>query len=247
MNYNKTIVPIYNNNGFDIYHYDELSSSADIVKQDFFKSIKYPFVVIANKQNKGRGRQGRVWQCFDGNLFMNIVIPTNGDSSKYSQLSFVMALVISDVVSNLISEKHSVKVKWPNDILVNNSKICGCLIELNDNQLSIGVGFNIKQSPQLSEYKTCSLMDLGVNVDKQEVIDLIIARFNEWYNSWQKQGFDSILDIWKSRAIGIGEIITINQHNNKIIGRFVDVDNYGGIILLTDKGKKNINAGEVWF
>ena len=39
MNYNKTIVPIYNNNGFDIYHYDELSSSADIVKQDFFKSL----------------------------------------------------------------------------------------------------------------------------------------------------------------------------------------------------------------
>jgi len=247
MNYNKTIIPVYKNNGFDIYHYDELSSTADVVEQDFFKSIQCPFIVIADKQNKGRGRHGKTWQGFDGNLFMNIVIPTNGDLTRYSQLSFVLALVISDVVSNLLSEKHNVQVKWPNDILVDRSKICGCLIELKDEKLSIGIGFNIKQSPQLLEYKTCSLMDLGVDVDKKEVINLIITRFNEWYNSWQKQGFHSILNIWKSRVVGIGEIITVNQPNNKIIGRFVDVDNNGGIILLTEKGEKIINTGEVWF
>ena len=244
MDFNNTIKPVYKIDEFSIYHYGEITSTADVVKSDFFKSINDNFVVVADNQTIGRGRGAKSWNSLGGNLFANIVIPISGDMGKYSQMSFVMGLVISDIVCNLTDNKQ-VQVKWPNDVLVGGAKICGVLLEIVNNKLSIGVGFNVKSAPVITDYDTCCLSDLGVNVDKLEILNQLIERFTNWYNTWEVQGFDVILSMWKSRAKGIGETIKVNLANETISGTFVDVDGDGAIILETPQGRQLINSGEV--
>ena len=245
MDFNNTIKPVYKIDNFSIYHYGEITSTADAVKDEFFNNIKDKFVVVADNQSVGRGRGAKSWSSLGGNLFANIVIPISGDISKYSQMSFVMGLVISDIVSNITPDNTKVEVKWPNDVLVNGAKICGVLLEIVNNKLSIGVGFNVKSAPVIPDYETCCLSDLGVNVDKLEILNQLIERFNQWFDAWEKQGFDVILSMWKSRAKGIGSPIKVNLATETITGTFVDVNGDGAIVLETDAGRKLINSGEV--
>lgn len=247
--FNNTITPVENNNGFDIYHYDEMESTADIVKQPFFQELNNPFIVMTNSQTKSRGRLNNKWKSLDGNLFANLVMPITGEKGRYSQMSFVMALVVSDVVSELTSNPDAVKVKWPNDILVADAKICGVLIEMIGDKISIGFGVNVKQSPILegANYTTTSLIACDVNVEKEQVLNMIIERFNEWYRLWNEKGFDVIVSMWKNRAKGIGENITVRQINSTMYGLFKDVDDMGNIILETNNGIETVNAGEVVF
>ena len=244
MDFNNTTKPVYKIDNFSIYHYGEITSTADAVKDDFFKATNDNFVVVADNQTVGRGRGAKSWNSHTGNLFANIVIPISGDISKYSQMSFVMGLVISDIVSNLTDNKQ-VQVKWPNDVLVGGAKICGILLEIVNNKLSIGVGFNVKSAPVIPDYETCSLADLGENIDKLEILKQLIERFNQWLDTWEVQGFDVILSMWKNRAKGIGSPIKVNLADKTISGTFVDVDNNGAIILETPSGTQIINSGEV--
>ena len=119
-------------------------------------------LVLAEKQKKGRGQRGKKWISYKGNLFVSIFFSLDKINLTLKQLTkFNVNLVI-----RLISQyyKKKIKLKSPNDILVNKKKICGILQETikknNIQYLIVGIGLNLVSSPQISKYPTTSLYDL---------------------------------------------------------------------------------------
>ena len=144
------------------FNYKCVNSTNDIainlIKQ---KKIKAGFV-IAEKQKKGRGQRGKKWIYYKGNLFVSIFFSLEKINLSLKQLTKTNAKLIIKLISRYYKEK--IKLKLPNDILINKKKICGILqetIQKNDiNYLIVGIGLNLVKSPKIKQYPTTSLYDL---------------------------------------------------------------------------------------
>ena len=144
------------------FNYKCVNSTNDIainlIKQ---KNIKAGFV-LAEKQKKGRGQRGKKWIYYKGNLFVSIFFSLEKINLSLKQLTKTNAKLIIKLISRYYKEK--IKLKLPNDILINKKKICGILqetIQKNGiNYLIVGIGLNLVKSPNIQGYSTTNLYEL---------------------------------------------------------------------------------------
>ncbi len=209
--------------------------------------------ITASEQTGGRGRGGREWVSKPGNLYCSLIQETDGDIQKSSQLSFVAALAVRDTIASFINSED-VKCKWPNDVLVSGMKICGILLESyrsdrkSKNYIIIGVGINVEQNPDLTIYATTHLNEqANDNFSHIDVFSILAQKMSEWVSIWQKQGFSVIRKAWLDHCKGLGELITVRLPNKQLVGRFIDLDATGALMLDTDGETKLIHSGDVFF
>lgn len=158
------------------FNYKCVNSTNDIainlIKQ---KNIKAGFV-LAEKQKKGRGQRGKKWISYKGNLFVSIFFSLEKINLTLKQLTKFNADLIIKLISHYYKKK--IKLKSPNDILINRKKICGILQETikknNIQYLIVGIGLNLVNSPQINKYPTTNLYDLtnskiSVNIISKEL------------------------------------------------------------------------------
>ena len=135
---------------FEIYKFNSVTSTNDMAINLIREENKISGYVYANKQTKGRGTKGKKWISDEGNFFGSIFFPLENDYPPFNEFSIINPVIISNVIKNFC-EKKNISVKWPNDIFVNNKKICGILQELiilNGRKfLIIGIGINIISNP----------------------------------------------------------------------------------------------------
>lgn len=106
------------------------------------------FTVVADSQTNGRGTRGRKWKYGTGNLFMTIAIHRSTLSTPVHYLPLRSGTLIASAIQSYVSDSSSeVRLKWPNDILINGQKLCGILIEMEDDHFLIGIGCNIMEAP----------------------------------------------------------------------------------------------------
>ena len=161
------------------FNYKCVNSTNDIainlIKQ---KNIKAGFV-LADKQKKGRGQRGKKWISYKGNLFVSIFFSLDKINLTLKQLTKFNADLIIKLISHYYKKK--IKLKLPNDILINRKKICGILQETikknNIQYLIVGIGLNLVNSPQINKYPTTNLYDLtsskiSVNIISKELKDM---------------------------------------------------------------------------
>ena len=161
------------------FNYKCVNSTNDIainlIKQ---KNIKAGFV-LAEKQKKGRGQREKKWISYKGNLFVSIFFSLDKINLTLKQLTKFNADLIIKLISHYYKKK--IKLKLPNDILINRKKICGILQETikknNIQYLIVGIGLNLVNSPQINKYPTTNLYDLtsskiSVNIISKELKDM---------------------------------------------------------------------------
>ena len=161
------------------FNYKCVNSTNDIainlIKQ---KNITAGFV-LADKQKKGRGQRGKKWISYKGNLFVSIFFSLDKINLTLKQLTKFNADLIIKLISHYYKKK--IKLKSPNDILINRKKICGILQETikknNIQYLIVGIGLNLVNSPQTNKYPTTNLYDLtnskiSVNKISKELKDM---------------------------------------------------------------------------
>ena len=161
------------------FNYKCVNSTNDIainlIKQ---KNIKAGFV-LAEKQKKGRGQREKKWISYKGNLFVSIFFSLDKINLTLKQLTKFNADLIIKLISHYYKKK--IKLKLPNDILINRKKICGILQETikknNIQYLIVGIGLNLINSPQINKYPTTNLYDLtnskiSVNKISKELKDM---------------------------------------------------------------------------
>lgn len=240
---------------YNLLIFDEIDSTNSEAIRLVKANISGNFVIWATKQTAGRGRYGRQWQSDQGNLYTSVILDNNIPITKQPQVSFITALALYDAI-NSVTKKSSQDlktfVKWPNDILINDKKVAGILLESitihKRNYLIIGVGVNISSNPTNVNYPTTSILSENLETETSNLLSVFMGFFDKYLMQWNKTGFVSIRKQWLKRAYKINDIVTINDGSSRISGVFNDIDLNGNIRLKTAGGQIfTLSLGEVLF
>ena len=118
---------------YDIIEYDVVDTTMNVAK-----NFKAKTIIIAQKQTSGKGKGNRVWNSENNNnLYFSLIIEANNNKLDYSQVSFITSVAMRYAISEFDNKNNSIISKWPNDILINNKKAVGILLEFDNNKLII--------------------------------------------------------------------------------------------------------------
>jgi BirA family biotin operon repressor/biotin-[acetyl-CoA-carboxylase] ligase len=238
--------------GRNFIYSEEIDSTNSFLLNKGNKNNINGTVILAEKQNKGKGRKDRVWYSAKGqNLTFSILITEKSLlKDKYNIINFAASLSVSQAIENLYQLKT--ELKWPNDILVNGKKIAGILLESSSagskiERLVIGIGINVNQALFQGTFNiepTSVKVEMNQPVERERMLAEILNIFEENLVQVEDQP-EEILKDWKIRCRMIGEKISITDGENTKYGIFDDIDN-NGFLLLKNKGKfEKIHFGDV--
>jgi BirA family transcriptional regulator, biotin operon repressor / biotin---[acetyl-CoA-carboxylase] ligase len=229
---------------FTIIHLTETDSTQDEALRHMRSGASNGTVIIADHQTKGRGRQGRAWESLGGNLLATMILHLE-KTDKPGDISLLIGVVIAEVLATKMGNHADVTLKWPNDVLLNGFKCVGILIERPEpDVLLIGFGVNLRDAPP---DRAC-LAHVMTPPLPRDVLDAILAHFQEWIALYRTNGITPIRDAWLKRAHGLHQPLTARLPREEISGIFDGLDENGALILkLPDGTVRLINSGEVFF
>ena len=236
-----------------IHHLPVVASTNEAAAIRLDEGAETPFWIVADRQTAGRGRQGRRWQEGTGNLYASTGrrLPLTG--AKLATIALVTAVAVHDAISHSCNRPLPLTLKWPNDILVNNAKLGGILIEsqqdrhTGESQLVIGIGLNIAVAPPVEDRETTSLHALNHLASRDDIFTAIIGSFEHWLTRWHNaQNLDEIITAWTERAAPLGTEITVRTGANRATGTFAGLDESGALRLrLPDNRLITVTSGEL--
>lgn len=227
---------------YDIIEYDVVDSTMNVVK-NFPKNT----IIVAKKQESGRGKGNRTWTTNDNNnnLYFSIILKADKSRLDYSQLSFITSVAVREAIEKFDKKNNLIVSKWPNDILINNKKCCGILLEfdhLNKN-LVIGCGINIDYFPESAMFKATSLKNEEIFTNKYNILKEFLNNFNILIGEWENQGFSIIRQKWLKSCYKLNEEIEVNAQK----GIFQDIDEDGTLIIkLNNNENLEVKSGDVF-
>lgn len=226
------------------YDVPVVNSTNDEIKKFLFEET--PVVISAVRQTKGRGRRGHTWQEKEGNLYftLSLKIPP----FELSRYVCLIGLRLAKTIKAL-SPESNVKIKWPNDVFLNNKKVSGILLEkLKEDIWAIGIGVNIVASPTICNmpYQAGSLKESAIVLDRTDFLRYYLENFAKDLLLYQKEGFLPIKAQWLSFAMNLNREITIKNERTVQTGIFLTLDDNGYLLLKTDEQIKRIVAGDLF-
>ena len=175
--------------GRNMLHFEVIDSTQKYIKENSIKNMPNGTIVIADTQSSGIGTQGRKWFTGDNNenIAMSFVLYPETDIKKFSNLTKLIAECIINTVKKLYGYK--LKIKVPNDIICNEKKIAGILIESSSigekvKKIIIGIGFNVNQMEfpeDLKDLATSLKKEFSKNFSKEEIIVEFLNEFELVY------------------------------------------------------------------
>ena len=224
---------------YDIIEYDVVDTTMNVAK-----NFKANTIIIAQKQTSGKGKGNRVWNSENNNnLYFSLIIEANNNKLDYSQVSFITSVAMRYAISEFDNKNNSIISKWPNDILINNKKAVGILLEFDNNKLIIGPGVNINFFPDNVNFNATSLKNEGIIVDKYTLLKRFLANFDYLFKEWEQNGFSSIRTKWLKSSYKLHQTIKVGD----IEGIFEDIDNDGTLIVKMANGKYHfVKSGDVF-
>ena len=186
-------------------------------------------------QTKGRGRNDNKWTSLEGNLFLSTIIRPKQEKKYWQQLSLIVGISIIELLVKFGINQKLIELKWPNDILVNNKKISGILLESSDDFIVAGVGLNVKKSPEIEDkWETTKVSDyIDLKMSLQEIAYEVLNQFFFNYKIWNENGFiffkDKINSFLKYKMKTIS--IKFNSNTETISGTFLGLGDAGTIKL----------------
>jgi BirA family biotin operon repressor/biotin-[acetyl-CoA-carboxylase] ligase len=237
-----------------ILAFDELDSTSAEARRRAEAGETGPMWISAGRQTAGRGRRGRAWESPAGNLAATYLTVTDIAPAQAAQVSFVAALAAWDVVAAYVGPQP-VKVKWPNDVLIDERKVCGILVESGrapDGRLwlAVGVGMNLAHPPLAAERPATALAEhlAGPPPQPRRALERLAAAFEDWRQVWDEVGFAVIATAWTERAYGLGHPCIARLPTETVSGVAEGLDADGALRLrLPDGSERRINAGDVFF
>ncbi|RLF35042.1 MAG: biotin--[acetyl-CoA-carboxylase] ligase [Thermoplasmata archaeon] len=228
--------------GKKIIYLNIVDSTNSYAKKLIRKNIDEGTVVIAEVQTKGRGRKNRKWFSPEGGLWFSIILYPN--IPPYH--SMLVTMTVSTSIAYAVKKTIGVKpvIKWPNDLLINNKKVCGVLTELDAemdkiNYCVVGVGINVNNeiNDEIKDIATSLCVENNdTPVSRVELLKQILCEFDKNYHRLKQGDNIYIRDLWFSFSNIIGKKIRVMFQNNVVEGIVSDVDDMGCLIVNTSKG-----------
>ena len=171
---------------FKIFKFKEVTSTNDQAIKLIRKNKKVSGCIYAETQTNGRGTYGKKWISQKGNFFGSIFFPLKQTYPSFDQFSLVNPIIISEIIKKFCGKKK-IKLKFPNDIFLNEKKVCGILqevININSKKfLIIGIGLNIISSPIIKKkYQTTNIFfETKIKTSTTEIANLLIKAYEIFF------------------------------------------------------------------
>ncbi len=221
----------------EIYHFTEISSTMDAAKENLGSGALF----VADYQTKGRGRiPQRQWQAQKGkNLLFTLILPLSG--LQQAPLSLLAALALRRV---LFSYGFDSKIKWPNDVLVNDAKIAGILVEIYQNYALLGVGINVNQTDFSDiEKKVTSIKLLKhKNCDCDGLLTHFLGELHTIVHNQHNWNREINQHLWAKDQI-VDYYLDVNRQK-KIHGKVLCVQADGALQMISEYGLEVLYSAE---
>ena len=243
--------------GRRVFFSRKVKSTSDWAKKLAKMGAEEGTVTVAETQTAGRGRLGREWSSPRGGLWFSIVLQPKMKASEAAKLVFVASLAVAEA----LHEKYGLRTetKWPNDVLVDDKKICGILAEMNTknervNCVTLGIGVNANfladdVLPELVKAHATSIeKEFGKKIRLEILLKSLLEKMETIYDGYLEAGFAPLLEQWKKYAQFLGRTVAIMDQEERLNGLAFDVDLDGALILkLEDGTRSRILVGDLVF
>ena len=166
-----------------LLRFKSVKSTNDIALKLLKKKNSRPTLIVSEIQTKGRGTMGKKWISQKGNLFISIFFEMNQKNINFKHFATLNAFLLKNVLSKQFAKK--IKIKWPNDLMYNNKKICGILQEVlsykDKKYLIVGIGVNTNLDPKNKSFLSTSLKKImNKNIDNNKVLKNIKSMYEKF-------------------------------------------------------------------
>ena len=210
-------------------------------------------LVVAGKQESGRGRRGRSFESPAGTgIFMTLLLRPEIEPQNASMLTLVSALAVAKGIEHMVD--LPVQIKWPNDIVINGKKVCGILTEMSAqmdyvNYIVIGIGINVgnEEFPEeIKDVATSIYLESGKHVNRAMLIEKIWEEFEDYYELYEKtQDLSSLVKEYDSYLVNRGQKVRVLDSKEPYEGKAMGITDRGELIVDTWEARRLVSAGEV--
>jgi BirA family biotin operon repressor/biotin-[acetyl-CoA-carboxylase] ligase len=206
-------------------HVDSCASTQELLDPTMVEGT----VAIADFQTSGRGRLGRSWEAPPSEALLASVLLKPPVDRPLPQLALVAGVAVADALERLTG--LAVQIKWPNDVMLRRTKVAGILAEARDGAVALGIGVNLNQTRDRLPERAGSLRtETGLEWDRGEVLEAVLADLGLRYDQWRAGGLDAVYE-------GLGA-------RDFLRGRQVSVEGTSGVAELIDRdGRLRIAVG----
>ena len=203
--------------------------------------------LVADRQTAGKGRRGREWFDGRGNFMGSTVVRATPQDPPPATLALVAGLAAYETVLPHLADPSTLRLKWPNDLLVGPAKLAGILLESERDAVVVGIGVNLAAAPSLPDRATIALSELGPKPDRDSFAADLAANFDREVERWRTYGLEPLVRRWEAAAHPQGTPLTVQEPGEGTLrGNFAGLAPDGSLRLrLADGELRAIHAGDV--
>lgn len=240
--------------GRNVIHFDEINSTNTYAKSIANNLDGEGHLVISEKQLGGRGRLGRQWVSQnDKGIWMSIVLKPEINVTEVSQITQIAAAAINLAFS---AQGIHTKIKWPNDMILNDKKICGILTEMStENEkikyVVVGIGINVNNDmedfpEELRDIATSIKIETGKEFKRNILVSDILYHFERLYVDSKNNGFNKSLEICRQNSYVLGKEINLIKNQEIKEAKALSINDEGELVVMYKNGEiDNIISGEI--
>lgn len=239
--------------GRNCIHFNTIDSTNLVAKKLAQQGEPHGTVIIAEEQTTGRGRLGRVWVSPKSTgIWLSVILRPDISPFMASKLTLLGAAAVERALENLGINAY---IKWPNDIVLNNKKVCGILTEMSGeidrvNYIIMGIGINVNMNsfPENIENIATSLkIQAGNEIDRKLLLAHVLNNFEVFYEAFiEKSDFSEVLNICRNKSILLGKEVKLISGNSEKSVKALDLDEDGELLVQYEDGTQGkVISGEV--
>lgn len=239
--------------GKEIHYYDTIDSTNTKAKELAEQGYPSGTLVVADKQEAGKGRRGRSWESPGGTgIFMTIMLKPEINPNHASMLTLVTALAVALAISDVTGEKA--RIKWPNDIVMNGKKVCGILTEMSAqfdyiNHIVVGIGINVHNEEfpeEISHMASSLLLECGKRFHRAALIEKVLEYFETYYEIFlETEDLSGILKDYNALLVNRNNSVRVLDPKEPFEGKAMGITKNGELIVDTWESRKLVSSGEV--
>lgn len=238
----------------EVLYFDTIDSTNTKAQELAEKGYPSGTLVVADKQESGKGRRGRSWVSPSGTgIFMTLMIKPDINPNNASMLTLVAALAVAKAITSVTGEEAL--IKWPNDIVVNGKKVCGILTEMNAqfdyiNHIVVGIGINVHNESfpeEISQMASSLLIEAGgKRFHRAQIIAETMSYFEQYYDIFLKtQDLSALVREYDELLVNRNKSVRVLDPKEPFDGKAMGITPKGELIVDTWESRKLVSSGEV--
>ena len=238
----------------EVLYFDTIDSTNTKAQELAEKGYPSGTLVVADKQESGKGRRGRSWVSpFGTGIFMTLMIKPDINPNNASMLTLVAALAVAKAITSVTGEEAL--IKWPNDIVVNGKKVCGILTEMNAqfdyiNHIVVGIGINVHNESfpeEISQMASSLMIEAGgKRFHRAQIIAETMSYFEQYYDTFLKtQDLSALVREYDELLVNRNKSVRVLDPKEPFDGKAMGITPKGELIVDTWESRKLVSSGEV--